>query len=248
MMESLCDLSTVEGRMNTFIAHPEQGGPFPVVLFYMDSLGIREELRDMARRVAAAGYLVVLPDLHYQRTGQQTATREGFDFDGQVHHTPHLSIHGVMQDTAAMLAYVDAEPRANASLIGAVGYCMSGAFVLAAAGTFPDRIKCAASIYGVNLLTERADSPHLLAGRTRGELYFACAETDEYAPVKVMQQLDEHLARTGANYRLDWYPGTQHGFAFVERQGAYDRVSAERHWERLLELFERNLRDARVGW
>ena len=226
MMESLCDISTTEGRMGTFIAHPEQGGPFPVVLFYMDSFGIREELRDMARRVAAAGYLVVLPDLHY---------------------TSHLSIQRVMQDTAAMLAYVDAEPKANANLIGAVGYCMSGAFVLAAAGTFPDRIKCAASVYGVNLLTERADSPHLLAGRTRGELYFACAETDEYAPGLVMQQLDEYLARSGANYRLEWYPGTQHGFAFVERQDAYDRASAERHWERLLELFERNLRDDRAG-
>jgi carboxymethylenebutenolidase len=226
MMESLCDISTTEGRMKTFITHPEQGGPFPVVLFYMDSLGIREELRDMARRMAAAGYLVVLPDLHYTR---------------------HLSIQRVMQDTAAMLAYVDADPKANATLIGAVGYCMSGAFVLAAAGTFPDRIKCAASIYGVNLLTERADSPHLLAGRTRGELYFACAETDEYAPGRVIQQLDEYLARSGANYRLEWYPGTQHGFAFVERQGAYDRVSAERHWERLLELLERNLRDDRAG-
>jgi carboxymethylenebutenolidase len=247
MMESLFDISTTEGRMKTFITHPEQGGPFPVVLFYMDSLGIREELRDMARRVAAAGYLVVLPDLHYQRTVQQTATREGLDVDGQLHHTPHLSIQSVMQDTAALLAFVDAEPRANASLIGAVGYCMSGAFVLAAAGTFPDRIKCAASIHGVNLLTERADSPHLLAGRTRGELYFACAENDEYAPGMVMQQLDEYLAKSGANYRLEWYPGAQHGFAFVERQDAYDRVSAERHWERVLELLERNLRDDRAG-
>jgi carboxymethylenebutenolidase len=226
MAESLRDISTTEGRMTTFITHPGRGGPFPVVLFYMDSLGIREELRDMARRVAAAGYLVVLPDLHY---------------------SPHLSIQRVMQDTAAMLAYVDAEPNANANLIGAIGYCMSGAFVLAAAGTFPDRIKCAASIYGVNLLTERADSPHLLAGRTRGELYFACAENDEYAPALVMQQLDEYLARSGANYRLEWYPGTQHGFAFIERQDAYDRVSAERHWERLLELLERNLRDEPTG-
>jgi carboxymethylenebutenolidase len=226
MMESLRDISTAEGRMKTFITYPGPGGPFPVVLFYMDSLGIREELRDMARRVAAAGYFVVLPDLHY---------------------TTQLSIQRVMQDTAAMLAYVDAEPTANANLIGAVGYCMSGAFVLAAAGTFPDRIKCAASIYGVNLLTERADSPHLVAGRTRGELYFACAENDEYAPRLVMQQLDEYLARSGANYRLEWYPGAQHGFAFIERQDAYDPVSAERHWERMLELLERNLRDDRAG-
>jgi carboxymethylenebutenolidase len=246
-MESLCDISTTEGRMKTFITYPGQGGPFPVVLFYMDSLGIREELRDMARRVAAAGYFVVLPDLYYRRTGQQAATRERLDVDGQVHHTPHLSIQSVMQDTAAMLAYVDAEPKADANLLGAVGYCMSGAFVLAAAGTFPDRIKCAASIHGVNLLTEHADSPHLLAGRTRGELYFACAENDEYAPGKVMHELDEHLARSGANYRLEWYPGAQHGFAFVEREGAYDRESAERHWERLLALFERNLRDDRAG-
>jgi carboxymethylenebutenolidase len=226
MIDSLRDISTTEGRMKTFITHPGQGGPFPVVLFYMDSWGMREELRDMARRVAAAGYLVVLADLHY---------------------TPHLSIQRVMQDTAAMLAFVDAEPKANANLIGAVGYCMSGAFVLAAAGTFPDRIKCAASIYGVNLLTERADSPHLLAGRTRGELYFACAENDEYAPRMIMQQLDEYLARSGANYRLEWYPGAQHGFAFIERQDAYDRVSAERHWERVLELLERNLRDDPAG-
>ena len=247
MMECIADIETTDGQMGSFIACPEQGGPCPVVLFYMDSLGVRDELRDMARRVAAAGYFVVLPDLYYRRTGQQAATRERVAVDGYVRDTPQLSIRMVMQDTAAMLAYVDVEPRANAKLIGAVGYCMSGAFVLAAAGTFPDRITCVASIHGVNLLTEHADSPHLLAGRVRGELYFACAEIDEYAPAEVMRQLDGHLARSGANYRLEWYPGAQHGFAFVERPGAYDRVSAERHWERLLDLLERNLHDPRAG-
>jgi carboxymethylenebutenolidase len=89
-----------------------------------------------------------------------------------------------------MLAYADAHPQANAELLGAVGYCISGTFVLAAAGSYPNRIKCAESIYGVNLLTQRDDSPHLLADRVRGELYFACAEMGDYVPAMVMDDFD----------------------------------------------------------
>jgi carboxymethylenebutenolidase len=246
MIENRCHIETTDGRMDSFITYPQQGGPFPVVLFYMDSLGIRDELRDMARRIAAAGYYVVLPNLYYRRTEPPTTTQDGERLDSPVHHAQQLNIKLVMQDTAAMLAYVDVQPQANAELLGAVGYCMSGAFVLAAAGHFPNRVSCAASIYGVNLLTQSDDSPHLLADRVRGELYFACAEIDDYAPATVIDRLDAHLAESGSNYRLEWYPGARHGFAFVERKDAYDRPSAERHWERLFALFERNLRVKRT--
>jgi carboxymethylenebutenolidase len=241
MIEDLRHIETPDGKMDSFITYPEQGGPFPVVLFYMDSLGIREELRDMARRFAAAGYYVVLPDLYYRRTQLPMQARDGGGLDSSVHDDQQLNIKRVMRDTAAMLAHVDAQPQANAERVGAIGYCMSGAFVLAAAGHFPSRIRCAASIYGVDLLTQGDDSPHLLADRVRGELYFACAELDDYVPAAVIDRLDAHLAESGANYRVEWYPGARHGFAFVERADAYDRVSAERHWDRLFALFERNL-------
>ena len=242
MIEDRCHIETPDGRMDSFVTHPQQGGPFPVVLFYMDSLGIREELRDMARRVAAAGYYVALPNLYYRRAQPPMKARDEKRLDNPVHDDQHLNIDRVMRDTAAMLAHVDAQPQAAAELVGAVGYCMSGAFVLAAAGHFPGRIKCAASIHGVDLLTQGDDSPHLLADRVRGELYFACAEIDDYVPASVIGRLAAHLADSGANYRVEWYPGARHGFAFVERTDAYDRPSAERHWERLFALFERNLR------
>ena len=241
MIEDRCHIETPDGRMDSFVTYPRQGGPFPVVLFYMDSLGIREELRDMARRLAAAGYYVVLPNLYYRRTQPPVKTQEGIRLDGAVHDDQRLNIKRVMRDTAAILAHVDAQPQADAQLVGAVGYCMSGAFVLAAAGHFPDRVRCAASIYGVDLLTQGDDSPHLLADRIRGELYFACAELDDYVPASVIDRLDAHLAESGANYRVEWYPGARHGFAFVERADAYDRRSAERHWDCLFTLFERNL-------
>jgi dienelactone hydrolase len=52
------------------------------------------------------------------------------------------------------------------------------------------------------------------------------------------------LAGTGVRYRIEWYPGTHHGFVFPLRAGMYEKVSAERHWERLFDLFGRNLRSA----
>jgi carboxymethylenebutenolidase len=85
-------------------------------------------------------------------------------------------------------------------------------------------------------LTKRDDSPHLLTGRVWGELYFACVEIDQYAPKEVIEALQSHLSESGATYRLEWYPGAEHGFAFVDR-----KPSAERHWEWLFALFRRNL-------
>jgi hypothetical protein len=55
MIEQHPDIATADGAMNAFVVHPEEGGPFPVVLFYMDAPGKREELHDMARRTAAVG-------------------------------------------------------------------------------------------------------------------------------------------------------------------------------------------------
>jgi carboxymethylenebutenolidase len=66
MPERTVDIRTRDGDMNTWIFHPDRPGPHPTVILYMDSMGVREELCDMARRLASTGYYVLLPNLHYR--------------------------------------------------------------------------------------------------------------------------------------------------------------------------------------
>jgi carboxymethylenebutenolidase len=153
-----------------------------VLLFYMDAPGKREELHDMARRLAAVGYLVVLPNLYYRRTRDWWLTERT---EEKMAHM--FGLMGTLNrastecDTRAMLAFVDAHPQADVKRIGALGYCMSGPFVVWAGAAFPDRLACIASIYGANMATDKPDSPHLVARQLRCESYFACAEIDKWA-------------------------------------------------------------------
>jgi carboxymethylenebutenolidase len=243
MIERHLDIPTPDGAMNSFVVHPEEGGPHPVVLFYMDAPGKREELHDMARRLASVGYFVVLPNLYYRRTREfelKERTPEGMKPMFELMDSLGNAL--AVRDTQAMLKFVAGEPAADASRVGAVGYCMSGPFVFAAAAALPDRIRAIASIHGARMVTDRDDSPHRMAPRIRCETYVACAETDTWAPPEAMAQLQAALDAAGTPYRLEWYPGAQHGFVFPRRAGIYDRPSAERHWERLFALFARNLK------
>jgi carboxymethylenebutenolidase len=242
MIERELGIATADGVMSTFVVHPEENGPFPPVIFYMDAPGRREELSDMARRLAAPGYLVVLPNLYYRRTAGFVMTSG--NRAEMVAHMNSLSNAMVCADTAALLEFFDCDPAASSAPAGLVGYCMSGPFAFAAAAAFPDRVAAAASFHGVRLYTEAEDSPHKSAAGVRGELYFGCAESDEWAPPEMIARLGEHLAEVGVRHRVEWYPGTVHGFVFPERV-AYHKAAAERHWERLFALFRRNLTGAR---
>lgn len=239
MIEREIDVRTADGLMNTFVAHPDAGGPHPVVLLLMDAPGRREELSDMARRLGSAGYYVMLPNLYYRRTRYFVPDAE--HRSAMVAHMNSLTNAMVCEDARACLAAARSDAAARDGGVGVVGYCMSGPFAFACAAALPDRVAAAASFHGVRLCTEALDSPHLTADRVRGELYFGCAETDEWAPREMIERLDAHLAATGVRYRIEWYPGTAHGFVFPNRP-AYQQAGAERHWERLLALFERNLR------
>jgi len=244
MIERQIEITTRAGRMNTFISHPERGGPHPVILFFMDAPGIREELRDMARRLASVGYYVMLPNLYY-RSGEEelgafvgegaAAVREKmFSLMGT------LTIDLVMDDADALIAFADKDPAASRGPIGTVGYCMSGQYAVSAAARRPDRVTAAASIYGVRLITDQPDSPHLTARNGKAELYVAWAETDHYAPLTELEPFQAALRESGVEAEVELYRGVEHGFAFPQRP-AYDRDAAERHWERLFDLFGRNL-------
>ena len=247
MIEHAIDIATADGAMNSFVVHPEEGGPFPVVLFYMDAPGKREELHDMARRIAAVGYYVVLPNLYYRRTPEyELKERTEAEMAKMFAHMATLDRTTTECDTAALLRFVDGQPQADGRRVGAVGYCMSGPFVMWAAAAFPDRIACIASIHGANMATERPDSPHRMTERIRCESYFACAEIDKWAPAADIDKLETSLRAAGTPHRVEWYPGVEHGFVFPRRTGIYDRTAAERHWERLFALFERNLHGERA--
>jgi carboxymethylenebutenolidase len=239
MIETELNIATAGGAMNTFITHPEGDGPYPPIVFLMDAPGMREELHDMARRLGTVGYYVMLPNLYYRRVREfQVGPDTRAEMMG---HMNSLTNAMVCDDVLACMEHAALDPAARGGAVGVVGYCMSGPFAFAAASAFPERVKAAASFHGVRLYTEALDSPHLQADRIRGELYFGCAETDEWAPKEMIDGLDDYLREIGSNYRIEWYPGTEHGFVFPLREGKFHKASAERHWERLFDLFGRTL-------
>ncbi|MDA1372623.1 MAG: dienelactone hydrolase family protein [Proteobacteria bacterium] len=239
MIDRDIDIQTPAGVMNTFITHPEEAGPHPLVLFLMDAPGKREELHDMARRLGSAGYYVLLPNLYYRRVREYRI--ENSNREEMYSHMNSLSNAMVCEDIWALIKFAEADSAALNGKSGCVGYCMSGPFAFAAATAFPEQIAASASIHGVRLCTDSPDSPHLDADKIAGEMYFGCAETDEHAPTQMIEDLEEYLGGTGINYRIEWYPGTEHGFVFPLRSGKYNKAAAERHWERLLAMYRRCL-------
>jgi carboxymethylenebutenolidase len=246
MIERQLEIATPSGSMNTFIVHPERDGPHPVILFFMDAPAIREELRDMARRLATVGYYVMLPNLYHrfgvEELGNFIGPEGAAAREKMVSLMTQLSIRMVMEDADALVAFADRDPAASGGPMGTVGYCMSGQFAFNAAGRFPERVRAAASIYGVRLKTERPDSPHLAAAKAKDtEFYVAWAETDHYAPLEELPPFRDAMQADGVKAEVELYAGAEHGFAFPGRP-AFNKAAAERHWERLFSLFGRNLR------
>jgi len=151
-----------------------------------------------------------------------------------------LDIDLVMSDAEGLLAFAGADPAADASRVGAVGYCMSGRYAISLAVRHPERVFAAASVYGTQLVTEAGDSPHRTSRLARAELYYACAEEDVWAPPETVAALAQALKAERVDAEVETYPGTHHGFAFPQRP-VYDKAAAERHWERLNSLFRRKL-------
>jgi carboxymethylenebutenolidase len=245
MIEHQIDIPTKDGRITTFITHPERNGPHPVLLFYMDAPGIREELRDMARRLATVGYYVVLPNLYYRsgafELGPLPRDPDAPERKRMFELMASIDIGMVMDDTDAMLAFIDADNAARKGAIGCVGYCMSGRYAISAAARYPDRVTAAASIYGTHLMTDQPDSPHLTARSATAEFYIACAEIDHYVPLEMIEPLRSSLRDGDVDAEVELYPAVEHGFAFPQR-AAFNKIAAERHWERLFALYQRRLR------
>ncbi|MBL8688045.1 MAG: dienelactone hydrolase family protein [Rhodospirillaceae bacterium] len=243
MIEKEVMVTTKHGAMPSFAVCPEGPGSYPAIILYMDAPGIREELRNHARRIAKHGYFCLLPDMYYRvGTLRFDLPRRDDGMSAVIRAAMgHLTNALVMDDTAAMLSFLDAQEKVKPGPIGCVGHCMSGRFITAAAATFPTRFAASASLYGVGIVTDKEDSAHLGLPKVKGELYYGFAETDSSAPPATIEALRSALDKAGTRYAIDIYPGSLHGYAFAERQ-AYHPLAAEESWSKLFALWDRHLK------
>ena len=242
MIENHVLVTTKYGRQPCFAVCPDEPGEFPAIIFYMDAPGTREELYDQARRIAKHGYFCLLPDLYYRLGSLRFDIPRRNDAMSVVIRGAMTSLTNaaVMDDTGGMLAFLDGQDRVKPGPVGCVGHCMSGPFALTAAARFP-RMKAAAALYGVNMVTDSPDSPHLVVNQIKGELYIAFAEIDSAVAANVIPDLKAALAKSGTNHVLETVAGTRHGYCFAARAD-YNPVAAEETWAKLFALWDRNLR------
>jgi carboxymethylenebutenolidase len=252
MKEQFANIATPAGSMPTFVAYPEQDGPFPAVILYMDIWGVREELFDIARWLATGGYYCLVPDLYYR---QGTIRNEMRDRQGKMVSLSRLddaarakvlapmkkhSDAETMADTQAIFRFLDGDAAARAGAKGCFGYCLGGRLSLLAAAHFPDQIKAAASLHGTSLVTDGAASPHRLAAKIRGEFYCGFGANDHYSPPPTIAAVAEAMKEAGVKYGCTVHPGTDHGYALPDRD-IYNKMATLRDWELILAMFRRKL-------
>lgn len=245
MIAKTVEIKTKAGVAPCHFFHPPEKEKRPAVIFYMDGIGIRPSMLEMAERLASNGYHVLLPNLYY-RSGPvkpfeaANAFQPGPERDRLMSLIMVLNNQLLMEDTASFLEFLETQPLVSAQKIGCVGYCLGGAFALTAAGTFPDRVAAAASFHGGRLATDKPDSPHLLAPKMRGEIYVGVAGLDTHFTPEEKQRLESALQSAGVKHTVEIYPNVKHGFAVTDTP-VYDRPASELHWQKTLKLFADNL-------
>jgi carboxymethylenebutenolidase len=248
MIENFINITTKDGLIDTFEVMPDEGGPFPAIIIYMDAPAIREELRDMARRLASMGYYVLLPNLFY-RVGKEGNYPFIFDkiredkshFTAMIKTMDDTTNELVVSDTKYILEFLDNKKGIMHEGYGAVGYCMSGQYIVSIASVYSNKFSAAASFYGVKIMTDKEDSPHLGAGKITANLYLAFAEKDSWVDDEALKNIEEHFEKNTLNFRMEIYEGTEHGFAFPDRH-TYHKKGAETHWSRIHDLFQKHLK------
>ena len=235
-------ITTGDGECRTSVFTPGAGdGPWPAAIFFMDGLGIRPVLFDMAQRLADAGHVVLLPDLYYRVGPYEPLDVKEVFASGDVRAVlaPFLGStdnRRAAEDTAAFLAYLDTRDDVAGRNIGTTGYCMGGGISLTVAGTYPDRIAAAASFHGGSLATDAELSPHLLVDKIQGRVYVGAADNDASYPPEMAARLIQALMDSSVEHRHDLYVGAAHGWTMADAP-VYDAGAAERHWTELIGLF-----------
>lgn len=253
MKQELKQVPTPEGHMDTYVTHPDKGGPFPAVVIYMDIWGLRQELYDIASRIATVGYYVMVPNLYHREGNIRFDYRDEkgkmlslVDLDEETKKKvlePHLKITNamVMEDTKALIDFIsqNSEP-AKPDQMGSIGYCLGGRMVLCASGTYPENFKAGAALHGTLMASDAEDSPHKLFDRFQGEVYFGYGSEDRYTPPELRAQIEDILKDCSVRSSACLHEGAHHGYALPDRN-IYDRDAAERDWEHIFAMFHRQI-------
>ena len=236
-------IETRDGRCPASLFRPSAGSsPWPAVIMFMDGVGIRPAMFEVAARIADAGYVVLLPDLFY-RSGSYEAPAPAKLFGDLefrkvwfAKHRAQLTFANVMSDVGSFLGVLAKDPTVAQPKVGTTGYCMGGQFAIAAAGHYPERVAAAASFHGANLVTDAPDSPHLLAPRMKARVYVAGAIEDSSFTDDMKRRLDEALTAAGVAHVVETYQGLRHGWV-PRDMPVHDAAGAERHFRELLALY-----------
>lgn len=240
--EADVSVTTPDGEADCYFAHPA-GGTHPGVIVWPDILGLRPAFRTMGRRLAESGYAVLVANPYY-RDAPAPVVGEGASFqdagtrDKVLPLARSLTATTNVTDAEAFVAFLDAQEAVDTTRgIGTTGYCMGGPMTMRTAAAIPERIRAGASFHGGRLVTDDAESPHLLVEKMRASFLFAIAENDDEREPDAKNVLRETYAAVGLPAEIEVYEGALHGWCAIDSR-VYHPEQAERAWDRLLVLFE----------
>ena len=249
VVESEVNIRTPDGTCDAAFFHPSTGS-YPGVLVWPDAFGLRPAMRAIGRRLAGEGYAVLVPNPFYRVARApvyETAANVDFRDPATMQKLGPLmgsvTAAGLAEkDAAAYVAFLDAQPQVDkAKKIGVQGYCMGGGLVVRTAATLPARIGAGASFHGGGLVTDKPDSPHLLAPRIAARMYFGVAMNDDQRQPEAKDKLKDAFAAAKVPALVEVYPA-RHGWCVPDmpkEAGApiYSAPDAERAWGKLLALY-----------
>lgn len=246
VVESEITIATPDGSADAYLVHPASG-KHPAVIIWPDIFGLRPAFRQMGKRLAQAGYAVLVPNPFY-RTKPAPTSKPGADFQDEATRKELFALSGSLSsrtqltDAKAFIAYLDAQPAVNKKRkMGTTGYCMGGPITMRMAGGFPNRIGAAASFHGGGLVTDKPDSPHLFVRQMKASYLIAIADNDDQRAPNDKVVLRDTFAAAGLPAEIEVYKGAQHGWCPPDA-AVYNEAQAEKAWGRLLALFDKALR------
>lgn len=238
--ETAASITTPDGTADAIFIHPAKGR-HPAIIMWPDIAGLREAYRQMATRLATAGYAVLVVN-HYYRAGKAPLLATMAEWRtpaGQEKLKPaiaSLSPANTVKDATAFVAWLDQQAAVDKRRkIGTQGYCQTGSFAVRTAAAFPGRVGAAASFHGGGLVTQAPDSPHLLFAKTKAAFLFAIARNDDARAPGDKDALRSAAAAAGKNAEIEVY-NADHGWCTLDAP-SYDKAEAERAWTRLLALY-----------
>jgi carboxymethylenebutenolidase len=249
VVEADVEIKTPDGTCNAAFVHPKSGS-YPGVLIWTDAFGLRPSMRAIAKRMAAEGYSVLVPNPFYRVAKAPFSDASSFNFqnaDDMAKLRPLMaSVNApgnAEKDAAAYVAYLDAQKEVNkGKKVGTQGYCMGGPLVVKTAALLPDRIGAGASFHGGGLVTDKPDSPHLLAPKIKARMYFGIASNDDSRQPDAKDKLKEAFAAAKVSAEIEVYAAL-HGWCVPDmpvQNGApiYNKPDAERAWGKLVTLYK----------